>query len=518
MFRHLSITIILAVLAFQSFLSCTTEDDTAGTANAGYHPVERTTQPGRDEVPPLDPSVEPPDGDVSNQSDPSDGDDAHSDHRDDSGSPTEPEPVLDPAHDRTADPTADWERQDDLLPPLTPPSPPDASRVIDPSAVRWISVMDFQDRVIDGDWSPAIQAAIDSVSWRMGHRRGGVILFPPGDYRIDKTIILGRDAAHWGMHLLGYGARLIGSPVLDQTVTDAGVQARMEPLEGSRRDTMENDLGQGGAILELRNPPNFEGAAFTIEGLIFDRQRQRQGVGIKVYGDHVPKGTVFRSVKIFNQDIGVHINYAWQFYFTDCMFRENRVGLLGQNHFNNISIINSIFRRNHEHGLQIGPERRSWESSNINVTGSIFESNGGYGILNHSGVPLIVTGSYFEANGNGLGLYAGNGLTTIDGCFFSTGAGPEHVVNDHHHEAFIIIGRTRSIQFRNNRYFTRQNTPRALIVDTYLGGASRFDAEPRVKDGVLLPNGLKIAADDGLGYWEYDRSIQRFRRRDFDAR
>ena len=50
-----------------------------------------------------------------------------------------------------------------------------------------VSVKDFSHLVADGDWSPAIQAAIDHVSVKNGYENGATILFPPGTYKINKT-------------------------------------------------------------------------------------------------------------------------------------------------------------------------------------------------------------------------------------------------------------------------------------------------------------------------------------------
>ena len=50
---------------------------------------------------------------------------------------------------------------------------------------RSVNVRSFEHRAKDGDWSRAIQAAIDSVDRENGYEAGGTVLFPAGTYRID---------------------------------------------------------------------------------------------------------------------------------------------------------------------------------------------------------------------------------------------------------------------------------------------------------------------------------------------
>lgn len=51
-----------------------------------------------------------------------------------------------------------------------------------PTTDRWVNVRDFEKLVQGGDWSPAIQAAIDAGQ--------PVVYFPDGSYRIDRDVIL----------------------------------------------------------------------------------------------------------------------------------------------------------------------------------------------------------------------------------------------------------------------------------------------------------------------------------------
>ena len=61
-----------------------------------------------------------------------------------------------------------------------------------------VNVKDFSQLAVDGDWSAAIQAAIDHVTAKHGYENGTTILFPPGTYRVNKTIRLGKDRAITG--------------------------------------------------------------------------------------------------------------------------------------------------------------------------------------------------------------------------------------------------------------------------------------------------------------------------------
>ena len=88
-------------------------------------------------------------------------------------------------------------------------------------------------------------------------------------------------------------------------------------------------LNVGNAILELWNPPETEGAAYVIEGLTFDREASGQGVGIKVPAETVPKNITFRDIKVYHQNVGVHINYCWQIRFESCIIRGNQTGVWG---------------------------------------------------------------------------------------------------------------------------------------------------------------------------------------------
>ena len=188
---------------------------------------------------------------------------------------------------------------------------PVAAKLLD-SAGR-VDVRRFADQVRDGDWSPAIQAAIDAVREQDGFTAGATVFFPPGIYRVDRTLVLGGQRAHGGLHLLGYGATLLGSETLDA-----------QPLPYEEPEPEEKEAGV--PILLLRKPPGVEWADYVIEGLRFSRQK-KNGCAIAVPWNDVPKHTSFRRVIVHGQKIGVHIPYAWQFSFTDCSFRGNDIGM-----------------------------------------------------------------------------------------------------------------------------------------------------------------------------------------------
>ena len=171
-----------------------------------------------------------------------------------------------------------------------------------------VNIRKFARLVKDDDWSPAIQAAIDSVCKDNGFDAGGTVLFPAGTYRIDRPIVVGGNPAHWGLRLLGYGATLVGTPNLDK-----------QPLPDPEPEAKD----KGVPMLVLRSPEGTEGAGYCIEGLRLMRERERgtaiTGVGISIPFKEVPKGTTLRNVKVHGQKVGVHVKHAYQIYFSDCI-------------------------------------------------------------------------------------------------------------------------------------------------------------------------------------------------------
>lgn len=400
-----------------------------------------------------------------------------------------------------------------------------------------ISITRFSNLVKNGDFSPAIQAAIDYVSKKNGFDAGATIYFPPGTYRIDHSIVVGNNSAHWGLHLIGYGATLTGSKVLDK-----------QPLEKPEPE----EKNAGVPILILKNPPGIEGAAYCIEGLRFTREKRHSGIAISIPWKEYPKGTSFRNIKVHNQNIGVHIKYAWQFYFTDCIFRNNQIGMVAQSQANNLGIVNCIFRRNHKHGLVIGPDRGQWASNCQHISGSIFESNKGYGILILSAEQMVITGCYFEANGNSIGVLSGRNVT-IDTNLFWSSYGHGWRQTPYADNAHIVVGDCRDLRLRNNRYekvnawFRRKKEdkrweyvprpvgpqgvadfapappkkiaeyeyvqrPVSVLVVGSLAGSNVFDTLAAVHQKAKITS-PRIADDTGLYYYEYDPQTNTFEKK-----
>ena len=402
-----------------------------------------------------------------------------------------------------------------------------------------VNVRSFSHLVKDGDWSSAIQAAIDYVSKEKGFDAGGTVILPAGTYRIDRPIVLGGKPAHWGLRLLGYGATLVGTPKLN----------RVPPC-----DPEPEAKHKGAPMLVLKSPDGTEGAGYCIEGLRLTREHEkgkpRTGVGISVPYKEVPKGTTVRSVKIHGQKVGVHIKFAWQLYFSDCIFRGNETGMIVQCHGNNVGIVNCIFRRNGYHGLVIGPDRGQTASNAQHISGCIFEANKGYGILLLTNGQTMITGNYFEANGNDIGAMS-IWETTIDTNFFWGSYGHGWARNPYSDSAHIVVGKARNLQLRNNAYSrvtawfrrkreadrweyaarakgpagVREHKPRPpkedpgyeyrerpcpiLIAGHVWGDDNVFDALPLVHHEAKIEQ-TRIAKDSGLQYYEYDPSTNEF--------
>ncbi len=410
------------------------------------------------------------------------------------------------------------------------------SRIADVGDDGRVDVREFQNVVANGDWSPAIQAAIDWVSEENGFSAGATIFFPPGTYRIDRSIVLGGNKAHWGLHLLGYGATLVGSSALDE-------QPLVDP------EPEEEDAGVPILILNDMEEHGVEGAGYCIEGLRFTRENAPNGIAISVPWNEIPKGTTFRSIKVHGQNIGVHVKFAWQLYFSDCIFRGNTTGMVIQSHGNNIGIVNCIFRRNHEHGLVIGPDRGQWGSNGQHISGSIFEANKGYGILLLSSAQTVISGNYFEANGNDIGVMT-PWQTTIDTNLFWGYYGHGWRQTPFADNAHIIVGGCQDLRLRNNLYagvkawFRRKEgetrweyVPRpegpsgiaqhapappeqepgydyeerevnVLITGTF-AGEHVFDTLPTVHHEANVQT-TRVAKDTGLHYYEYDPGTNEF--------
>lgn len=384
-----------------------------------------------------------------------------------------------------------------------------------------INVKDFSHLVVDGDWSPAIQAAIDHVSAKNGYENGATILFPPGTYLVNKTIRLGKDRAHYGTRLSGYGAVLKGTKILDaqsvnyeerkQALTEAKDQFSLDSLPGEL--DFDGKTNVGVPILELWDPPAVEGANFVIEGLTFDREARGRGVGIKVPAETVPKNITFRDIKVNSQNVGVHINHCYQIRFESCLIRGNQIGIWGRNHFNSVSIINCEIRRQHLHGVVIGPNVNQWGNTGIHIAGNIFEEIKGYGILNLHGNGVTIIGNYFEMVGNSIGVLTPFWSTTIDTNAFMSFYGHGWNMNKHGgkvvaDKAHIVIA-APDVQLRNNKYYGQG----ILLFGTR--GKTTFDAKPMIAEGVTLSDGMKVADSGGLGAYVYYASTGGFAYREF---
>ena len=395
-----------------------------------------------------------------------------------------------------------------------------------PAEPDTVNIRAFAGLVENGDWSPAIQAAIDHVSMENGYVKGATIHFPPGTYRIDRTIKLGDDPAHHGVRLSGYGAVLLGTETLDAqplnyqerlaAAQEAGDSYTVNSMPGELDFDGETNVGV--PILELWNQPRndlpyvtYEGASYVIEGLTFEREKRMTGVGIKVPAETVPKNITFRDVRIHGQNVGIHINHCYQVRFESCIIRGNRIGVWGRNHFNSVSVINSEFRRG-QHGLIIGPNAGSWGSSGIHVAGNIFEDLYGWGILNAGGNQMVITGNYFEANANNVGVLTAFGNTTIDtNHFWGVSGGAEwhekNVVDgmEVSRKAHVVL-KTPNVQLRGNNYAAGG----IGILVFAIGDRSSFDAMPTVAEAANLKDGLTAVATNAPGAYVYDSLTHEF--------
>lgn len=411
-----------------------------------------------------------------------------------------------------------------------------------PQPTRAVSLADFAAAVEGEDWAPALQAAIDSFASDDPAQLGGTLTIPPGVYPIGRPVILGTDRGQWGLHITGYGATLLGTEALD-ALEDASVLDERQPEE----------VELGMPILSIRGMEGIEGGNFCIEGVTFDRRERGNGVGISLpMGHGVAKNTTFRSVKVMAQNVGVHINYQWQIFFAECMFRGNGRGMVIQNHGNNIGITNCTFRRNNLHGLVIGRDRGQWGSNAQHISGSVFESNKGYGLLLLTSAQTVVAGCYFEANGNHLGLMS-PWETTIDTNLFWGYYGHGWRRNDFSDNACVVIQGAKRLQMRNNKYaaasawfrrpadgerweyvpvppgpggiperapkepeqeegFVYERRSVAIMVAGTLDGDFVLDALPDVHQDASIVT-TDIARDTGLSCYHHDEATNRFEER-----
>ena len=405
-------------------------------------------------------------------------------------------------------------------PAATPPAA-NAAKKGDGSRTGDVNITDFSHLVVGEDWSPAIQAAIDHVSAKNGYENGATIVFPPGTYRVNKTIRLGKDRAHYGTRLSGYGAVLLGTKTLDaqpldyeerkKALTEAKDKMSLDALPGEL--DFDGKTNVGVPILELWDPPAIEGANFVIEGLTFDREARGKGVGIKVPAETVPKNITFRDIKVNSQNVGVHINHCYQIRFESCLIRGNQIGIWGRNHFNSVSIINCEIRRQHRHGVVIGPNVNEWGNTGIHIAGNIFEEIKGYGILNLHGNGVTIIGNYFEMVGNSIGVLTPFWSTTVEGNAFMSFYKNGWNMNKHGGQvvadrAHIVID-APDVQLRNNKYYGNG------VMLFRLAGKTVLDTPPLIAEGVKLQHGTKAADAGGLGAYVYYADTGNFVFREF---
>lgn len=407
-----------------------------------------------------------------------------------------------------------------------------------PQPSRTANLADFAHAVDGNDWAPALQAAIDSFASEDQGQIGGTLTIPPGVYPVGSPVTLGTARGQWGLHITGYGATLLGTAALDA-------------YEMPEREPEEVELGV--PILSIHGVEGMEGANFCIEGLTFDREQRGNGVGISLpMGQGVAKNTTFRSVKVMSQQVGVHINYQWQIFFAECMFRGNHRGMVIQNHGNNIGITNCTFRRNHYDGLVIGPDRGEWGSNAQHISGTIFEANKGYGVRLLSSAQTVITGCYFEANGNHLGVMT-PWEVTVDTNLFWGYYGHAWRRDPFSDNACVVVRGANELQMRNNRYaavnawfrrpedgerweyvpippgpggvkekappepeqeegFVYEQRMVPILIDGTLSGDFVFDALPEVHHDATIETGT-IAKDTGLSYYRYNETTNRFEER-----
>lgn len=386
-----------------------------------------------------------------------------------------------------------------------------------------VNVKHFSHLAVAGDWSSAIQASIDHVTADNGYENGATIIFPPGTYKINRTIRLGKDPAHYGTRLSGYGAVLVGTAALDQQPLDyeerkttlpqmKGASMHLAALPGEL--DFDGKTNVGVPILELWNPPSQEGASYVIEGLTFTRESKKQvGVGIKIPAETVPKNVTFRDIKVHRQNVGVHVNHCYQIRFESCVIRGNQIGIWGRNHFNSVSIVNCSIRRQHRHGVVLGPNANQWGNTGIHIAGNIFEETKGYGVLNLHGNAVNITGNYFEMVGNSIGVLTPFWNTTIDTNVFLSFYGYGWNMNKHRGQlvsdkAHIIID-APDVQLRNNKYYGNG------VMLFRLAGKTVLDTPPMIAEGVKFPPGTKVANAGGLGAYVYYADTGNFVFREF---
>lgn len=367
-----------------------------------------------------------------------------------------------------------------------------------------VNVDDF--KTVNNTWSEAIQNAIDHVHPDNGYIRGAKVHLPAREYIIYDTITIGTNSAHRGLNISGYGA------VLKSTMTQDG---SIDNLHG------ENI---GAPTFKLINPPNVpvippeyeataEGANYVFEGITLVGTNKK-GTGIAAYNDLIPKNMKFKDVNVFDHMVGIYIDYAWQIRFDNCSLKNNGYGLWGRNHFNNISLVNNTIRRNHWHGVVIGPNDHGWANSNIHASGNIFESNKGFGILCDMCWSGEINSNYFEANGNHIGLFKNRNMTVSSNFFYNSyGHGWDMniyrgvVISD---KAHVYIEGGVDHLLTNNKYSYSAANPISPIM-IYGTDSITLDTKTPTNHPVLnFAHGVKFPLSEKNGYIVWDEYTDEF--------
>ena len=219
------------------------------------------------------------------------------------------------------------------------------------------------------DDAPALQDAIDAVFARGGH---GVLLIPPGVYRVGRPLMLEMSAATTGnvTHRTGIyasGARLV------------------------------SDIGNGANVLNVvsRAVARF----LLIEGLeIAGSGRDGHGINLECVGNG---------------------RYLYNFCLRDVIVQG--CGGDGCRMIGNVfegQVFNSYFRDNKQNGATFGHGRPTGILSAIHVFGSVFGGNRVHGAALINGCyDVSFAGCYFLLNGR-FGLTAPNGCTVLNNCGF----------------------------------------------------------------------------------------------------
>ncbi|MFP4250400.1 MAG: carbohydrate binding domain-containing protein [Armatimonadota bacterium] len=128
-------------------------------------------------------------------------------------------------------------------------------------------VTDFSDRVADGDWHPAVTAAIEEMP------SGGALVFPAGEYRFDEPLDLQGKITL----LLSPGARVVGVGedviriVGDGDITIRGLGGRPELANESTADPEVNERGvpEGtvSSVISLNHVPMEARPNLRVEGV-----------------------------------------------------------------------------------------------------------------------------------------------------------------------------------------------------------------------------------------------------------